>query len=120
VNIVKRKKRQVVELTDRDAAYDVLEKEETIKVTFQFLSYSIYAQILKYKEKSHLHVFGFSHPPSVDITGDNLLGKRLNDEIKGLLCLLSVIFFFLIKLKTRMSVATPPPPTPFLKPLLWK
>jgi hypothetical protein len=36
VNIVKRKKRQVVELTDRDAAYDVLEKEETIKVTFQF------------------------------------------------------------------------------------
>jgi hypothetical protein len=39
VNIVKRKKRQVVELTDRDAAYDVLEKEETIKVTFQFFSY---------------------------------------------------------------------------------
>lgn len=32
VNIVKRRKRQVVELTDRDAAYDVLEKEETIKV----------------------------------------------------------------------------------------
>ncbi len=32
MNIVKRKKRQVVELTDRDAAYDVLEKEETIKV----------------------------------------------------------------------------------------
>jgi hypothetical protein len=37
VNIVKRKKRQVVELTDRDAAYDVLEKEETIKVTFRFV-----------------------------------------------------------------------------------
>ena len=33
VNIVKRRKRQVVELTDRDAAYDVLEKEETIKVS---------------------------------------------------------------------------------------